>query len=135
MKSVTTFEAKCAKCKQIFSHPSLGDFVYGESLFYTADGKHQVYVSAFSEFPQRVRALIPNESSLFWPALASLSDKFEGNSFIADLCCPFCSSTEIECWEGDPTGILNLSEVSFNISSLLSDAEIMAILSKEGLNA
>ena len=54
-KSISTFMAKCGSCGAEFEHPSLGDFSYGEIIFYTEDGKNQVNANAFDSVLKMTR--------------------------------------------------------------------------------
>jgi DNA-directed RNA polymerase subunit RPC12/RpoP len=113
-KDIATFEAKCAECGKAFEHPSLGDFAYGENIFYTNDGMHQVWVSAFSAFPQRVKKLIDGPQPMkFWDILASCADPVNGQKFVAKIICPHCNSDGLESWEGRRIGMTSIQEATF----------------------
>jgi hypothetical protein len=124
-KSITTFQAKCANCGQLFEHPSLGDQAYGEMILCSADGKHFAWISAFAELPQRVSALLPGASAMvFWNAIACLADPIASQQLTPRLHCSFCSSDNIEFWEGERIGVMNVPEALFCDVSELPTSEL-----------
>jgi Zn finger protein HypA/HybF involved in hydrogenase expression len=121
MREISLLEAKCASCGQLFSHPSLGDFSYGEVVLCTVDGKHFATAEAFGEFAQRVSALVKSSSSAsFWPVLASLADPISGQSLTHVVHCPHCGSKNLEYWDGRRTGSVAVPAATFAVTSLLS---------------
>ena len=135
-KEISTFEAKCKNCGGIFAHPSLSDFSYGEAIFYTDDGKYQVMVNAFAEFPQKIASLVTSKKpDAFWHALAALADPVHGKPLTIEIPCPSCCSTELEYWAGNRIDSITLPDISFVKASTLGIAEIKNILSVAGLNA
>lgn len=125
-KDVATFEAKCAGCGESFQHPSFGDFSYGENILYAASGRNQVWVSAFSEFPQRLKSLLDTSlSKKFWDILASLADPIEGQKLVAKITCPYCSSDRLEYWDGKRIGLTSIQEATFSQVFDLDDATLV----------
>jgi len=125
-QDIANAQAKCSNCGQIFAPPDLGDFSYGESLFSTVDGKHFAWVSAFSDFPQRVKSCfdkspIPREAGAFWKVLAALADSVEGQSLSTGLHCGHCGSGNLAFWGGDRVGFASVPEVCFLDASVLDD--------------
>lgn len=134
-KEISTFEAKCKNCGDIFEHPISGDFSYGEAIFYTDDGKYQVLVSAFAEFPQKIASLVTSKKpDAFWYALAVLADPVHGKLLTIEITCPSCCSTELEYWAGDRIGTIALPDISFIKASSLGIPELENILSVVGVN-
>jgi len=130
-REISTFQAKCHQCSASFSHPSLGDFSYGENLFFTGDGKHSVYANAFDEFPKKVRQLLGDEDpSQFWNVLASLADPISEQPLIQKLVCPHCGSTSLESWNGNRVGSLSVPPASFQGSSQLNDNDLSRRIQK-----
>ena len=129
-RDATTFRANCGNCKQTFAHPSLGDFAYGEAILCSVDGKHYATASAFSEFPERVRALMPSTSSDFWAVLASLADAIDGKGYSPHIHCPFCSSNNIEFWEGERIGVTSVPEALFVGASALPDHDLKLLVAQ-----
>lgn len=133
---ISLFRAKCKCCGKHFEHPSVGDFAYGEYVLYTTDGKHQVLASAFGEFAEKVGALFSSSvAGSFCAALAKLADPVQGTQLTPNIHCPHCASTELEYWEGERVGFTALPEATFLKASLLSDAEIIKIISEPCGNA
>ena len=121
-KNIPTFEAKCARCKSQFGHPSFGDFTYGENIFYTIDGKQKVWVSAFSTFPQRVNSVLDSSRSKgFWDILATFADPVIGQELVARIVCPNCSCDRMDFWNGKQIGVEAVQEAMFLNSSRLDD--------------
>lgn len=131
-RDITTFRANCRNCKQTFAHPSLGDFGYGEAILCSVDGKHYATVSAFSEFPQRVRDFMRSTSSNFWAVLASLADSIDGKGYSPNIHCPFCSSNDIEFWEGERIGVTSVPEALFVGASALPEHDLKILVAKIG---
>ena len=131
MKEITTVAAKCANCEQSFSHPSFGDFSYGEDVLSTVDGKHFATVNAFDEFPQRVAALAGQ--SPIWPVLASLADPIAAQRLTASIRCPHCGSAHLEYWGGHKTGVAVVPAATFVSAATLSkDALVASIAAVTG---
>ncbi len=125
MKEIAVFEAQCANCTRDFSHPSLGDFAYGEVLLCTMDGRHHAFVSGLSDFAERVRALIPPTGiGSFWSILASLADPICGQPLSSAIRCPHCASANIAYWEGRRVGVIRVPEATFTHAAVLSDEEL-----------
>jgi hypothetical protein len=121
MKEISLAEAKCASCRQVFSHPTLGDFSYGEAVLCSLDGKNYAFVNALADFPQRVSSLIKSDKELtFWPTLASLAEPIRGQSLTASIRCSHCGSDKLEYWGGQVTGTASIPEASFTTASELS---------------
>lgn len=124
-KEVATFEAKCAGCGRLFEHPSFGDFAYGENILYTTSGKRQAWVSAFSQFPQRLRGLLDtSQIKRFWDILASLADPLEDQKLVAKIICPDCSSDRLDYWKGKRIGLTSISEATFSNVFDLEDSTL-----------
>jgi hypothetical protein len=133
---ISTFEAKCSDCKEIFAHPSLGDMSYGQVIFYSTDGKNQVLVSAFSEFATKLKPLVSsNKAGAFWKALALFADPIQGQPFSLGVRCSQCGSSNIEYWEGVKLGAIELADVSFSKALTLTEAEIGERIAQNGANA
>jgi len=125
MRQVSVLEAKCASCGCLFSHPSLGDFAYGEALLCTADGKHYATVDISSDFVQRLNHLVKQSgASQLWPALASLADPVAGQSLTQSIRCPHCASDSLEYWGGQMTGTAMVPEATFLSASALSPSQL-----------
>jgi hypothetical protein len=118
MREITTAAAKCANCCQSFSHPSLGDYSYGQAVLSTTDGKHFATVDAFAEFPQRAAALAGQGD--IWPVLASLADPIAGQSLSASIHCAHCGSSRLEFWGGNKSGTVHVPAATFSAASSLS---------------
>ncbi len=129
-RDVTTFRVNCSNCKHTFACPSLGDFAYGEAILCSLDGKHYATVSAFSEFPQRVRALMPSTSSDFWAVVASLADSIDGKGYSSHIHCPFCSSNKIELWDGERVGGRSIPEALFVGASALPEHDLKLLVAQ-----
>ncbi|WP_348945345.1 hypothetical protein ABHF33_01710 [Chitinibacter sp. FCG-7] len=129
-KEISTYLAKCGNCKQIFAHPSLGDFAYGEIIFCSIDGQQYTHASAFSEFAQKISRLMPDNSSDFWDVIASLVDSIEDRKYSPHIHCLFCSSDNIEFWEGERIGVMNVSEASFLAAAALPEHELKLLVAQ-----
>jgi hypothetical protein len=127
VREIATVEAKCGKCCQLFSHPSLGDFSYGQAVLFTTDGKHFATVDAFAEFPQRIAALARPDD--VWPVLASLADPIAGQYFSASIHCPHCATSCLEYWGGNKSGALLVPAATFVAASSLGDDLLAARIS------
>lgn len=115
MKTLPTLEAKCRRCGGTFSHPSLGDFSYGEALLCSESGRYYVTLDGFSAVAQRVRATLTSpEPGELWKALAALADPVEGEALSATIRCPTCSSDDLASWGGRVTGTREVAEASFD---------------------
>lgn len=126
MRDLPLLEAKCNDCGQLFGHPSLGDFAYGEALLCTVDGKHYATVDAFSEFPTRVHALVKSAGATsLWHALAALADPVAGQQLAPGVRCPHCTSSNLEYWGGRQVGIACVPQASFAAVATLS-SELLA---------
>jgi len=130
MKKISTFAAKCADCGQSFSHPSLGDFSYGEVILTTADGKQFATANAFDEFPQRVATLAGTDP--FWPVLASLADPIAGQGLKHSIHCPHCGSDRLKYWDGNKTGTMSVPAATFIAAASLSDESLTAHIAAVG---
>jgi hypothetical protein len=107
----------------VFDHPSLGDFAYGQTVFCSADGKHQVWINAFSDFPQRVSALLgAREPEKFWHVLASLAD---GEKWTAKIICPHCLSDRLDYHDGQKQGVISLAEATFTQAANVDDSLLL----------
>jgi len=121
-KNIPAFEAKCAQCASQFDHPGIGDFTYGENIFYTIDGRQKVWVSALSTFPQRVISMLdPSRSKKLWDILASLADPVDGQKLVARIVCPYCASDHMDYWSGNQIGVASLQEAMFLNSGELDE--------------
>lgn len=129
-RDIPTFLAKCGNCKQTFAHPSLGDFAYGEAILCSVDGKHYATVSAFTEFSQSVRALMPSGSSGFWGVLASLADSIDDNGYSPLIHCPVCSSDNIEFWDGERIGVASVPEALFVGVATLPERDLKLLVAQ-----
>jgi hypothetical protein len=122
MKEIAVFEAQCGNCARHFSHPSLGDCAYGEVLLCTLDGNHYATVSAFTDFSQRVEALMGSEAeNSFWSVLASLADAISGQPLSSGIRCPHCASDNIAYWEGRRVGVSEVPEATFTQAAALTE--------------
>jgi hypothetical protein len=136
MREITLLDAKCASCGQQFSHPSLGDFAYGEVVFCTSDGRHYAAADAFGEFAQRLKGLIvPNSSISFWSILASLADPISGQNLAHSIICPNCKSDRLEYWGGQKTGAADVPAATFVTASALSSESLAKIVTKHAYEA
>ena len=125
MKSLTTFEATCRPCGRHFSHPSLGDFAYGETVLCSTSGKHCATVNAFTAVAQRVEStLAPSGHGELWKALAALADQIDGEALTASIRCPHCGSDDLVSWGGPSTGTRDVPEAGFEACALMSDADL-----------
>ena len=128
MKSNPIFLAKCAACNAVFSRPELPDQEYGAVMLSTADGKHHAYLTAFDEFPTRLRTLIKSD---FWKTLSRLADPIHGSILVLDRPCPECGSTELESWSGAKTGAVDVDLVTFERASKLTDQQLRERIDRE----
>jgi hypothetical protein len=121
MKEIALLEAKCADCGLIFSHPSLGDFSYGEAVLCTADGQNYATVDGFCDFAQRLKSVaVSGPPGGFWSLIASFADPIAGQSLTASTHCPKCASRSLEYWGGQRTGTASVPPATFASASLLS---------------
>jgi hypothetical protein len=125
LKEIAVFEAQCANCASHFSHPSLGDFAYGEVFLCTLDGNHYATVSAFTDFSQRVKALMgPGAENSLWSILASLADPISGQPLSSGIRCPHCASDNLAYWAGRRVGVSKVPEATFTHAAALSQEEL-----------
>lgn len=114
MKTLPTFEATCARCGATFSHPSLGDFSYGEALLCSANGKSYATVDGSTALARQVGAAsTPSKPGELWRTLAALADKIDGQPMTASIRCPHCASETLASWGGRTTGTRDVPEASF----------------------
>ena len=136
MREIPLLEAKCASCGQLFSHPSLGDFSYGEVVLCTTDGHHYATADAFGEFARRLTKLIdPSSSTTFWSILASLADPISGQILVHSIHCPSCKSSKLEYWDGHKTGVIDVPAATFAVASVLSSESLTQIVGKHAHEA
>ena len=125
MKNISLLAAKCASCGRSFSHPSLGEFAYGEAILCTVDGKCYATASASAGFSQRVGTLIKSAGvNSLWPVLAALADPISGQLLTDAIRCPYCASGNLEYWGGKKTGHIGIPEASFTSAAALSDGSL-----------
>lgn len=133
MKEIATVAATCADCSRMFSHPSFGDFSYGEAILSTPDGRHFATVDAFDVFPRRVADL--TGQGPFWMVLASLADPIAGQRLTAFIHCLHCGSRRLACWSGHKTGAMLVPAATFAAAAALSEDSLsayVAALMREG---
>ncbi|WP_338846315.1 hypothetical protein V8J88_21465 [Massilia sp. W12] len=108
---VTTFEAKCSNCSETSFFPELGDFAYGDFIFYGEGGSAFGYFSAHGNSAWAViEALIPasgtgNQSGakheqLIQAACAAMADPISNQTLSNRRRCPHCGSMSFEYWSG-----------------------------------
>ncbi len=125
LKTLPTFEAVCRLCGRTFSHPSLGDFAYGEAVLCSASGKHYATVDAFTAVAQRVGSTLASSGhGALWEALAALADRIDGEALTASIRCPHCSSDDLVSWGGPRTGTRDVPEAGFEACALMSDGDL-----------
>ena len=128
--------AKCGSCGAEFEHPSIGDFSYGEIIFYTEDGKNQAYANAFDSFPQKIKDILDTLGlNAFWDTLATISDPVCGQQLVSSIRCSSCSSQIIEYWEGERVGEKIIPDVSYEFSSQLNKVQLLALVKSIKKNA
>jgi hypothetical protein len=136
MREIATFEAKCGNCGRCFSHPSLGDLVYGEVVLCSLNGSHYATASAFTEFCERVSALIrPEHKRSYWSIVASLADPISDQPLSSSLRCPHCASAQLEYWDGKKLGVMQVPEATFRSAMGLSPDELERKILEAGTNA
>jgi hypothetical protein len=136
MREIPLLEAKCASCGRLFSHPSLGDFSYGEAVLCSVDGKHHATIDAFGDFAQRVKALLNSSvAGSLWPLLASLADPVAGQPWAHTIHCPHCTSNSLEYWSGQKIGISSVPAATFIASSSLSPESLARVVAGYGHEA
>jgi hypothetical protein len=125
MKTLPTFEATCRLCGRTFSHPSAGDFSYGEAVLCNANGSAYATVDGSSALAQHVRsALGPSGPGALWKALAEIADKIDGEALTASIRCPHCASDDLLSWGGRMTGTREVPEASFEDYARMSAARL-----------
>lgn len=127
------FEAGCAACSERFAHPSLGDFVYGQLLLCSEDGRHHARVDGFAAFPAQVATLLPDAADhALWPVLAALADPPEGSSWSVRLHCPHCGSAELAFQQGQRCGSAEVPMATFPSGSAAGlAAQVAALLERQ----
>lgn len=122
---ITTFEAKCADCKTIFEHPSLGDFAYGEFIFSTIDGSDFLCCDANEVSESILQGLIPEDltAEQFQKTLVTVVDNPFASQLTLRIPCTKCGSTNLEYWEGQKIGVRNIEKATFKRFSVLSEEE------------
>ena len=136
MREIALLEAKCAECGNIFSHPSLGDFIYGEVVLCTADGKNYATADGFSDFAQRLKTVATSRSpGGFWPLIASFADPIVGQRLTASIHCPQCASNNLEYWDGQKTGTASIPAATFLSASQLSLEALASAVKTSGCEA
>lgn len=136
MREIALLEAKCADCGNTFSHPSLGDFTYGEVVLCTADGKNYAIADGFSDFAQRLKSVATSRSSGdFWPLIASFADSIAGQRLTTSIHCPQCTSNSLEYWGGKRTGTTTVPAATFSSASQLSLEALASATQTSGCEA
>ncbi len=115
-KEITTFEAECAACGEVFDHPLLGDMAYGEFVFCSTDGLSYAYCSAFKTSARLIGVLLPVDQSpeILQAALAALADPMFGHQLTNQIICPKCHSSSLKSWGGRETGSMWVKPVSYS---------------------
>jgi len=114
MRTLPTLEATCGRCASTFSHPSLGDFAYGEFVLCSADGRSYAVVDGTTPLARRVGATLTGAGNgALWTALAEVADPIEGQALTASIRCPACSSADLESWGGRVTGTREVPAATF----------------------
>jgi len=114
MRSVTmnleVLDCHCDTCEEQFEHYKLSDFVYGELLLSSEDGKQLVYLntfedSVFDEVCDIVKDICRKDDEdkirqAVNTALGYAYDLVEGQRVFKDLKrkCPKCGSTNLRCY-------------------------------------
>ena len=105
-KEIGTIEAKCDDCGNTFDHPDLGDFVYGEFIFCSENGKVHAFCGAFEATAKLIQVLLPEDcgAEMFQAELANLADPILDHKLTTRIHCPNCFSINIESWPDVNTG-------------------------------
>lgn len=112
--TLPTFEAGCAACGERFAYPSLGDFIYGQLLLCSEDGRHHARVDGFAAFPAQVATLLADTAdSALWPVLAALAAPPDGSSWSVQPHCPHCGSAELAFQQGPRCGSVAVPMATF----------------------
>jgi hypothetical protein len=123
MKTLPTFEAQCRHCSRTFSHPSLGDFSYGQAVLCSANGRSYATVDGSTALARHVASTLTSTGhGELWKALAELADQIDGEALTASIRCPHCSSDELVSWGGRRTGTRDVPEAGFEGYALRSAA-------------
>lgn len=125
--TISTFEAKCSSCGNVFSEPLLPEMSYGEFIFCSENGGIYAHVNAFEPSVRLIEVLLPENFSpdLFRFVLAFLADKVFGKALTPDRHCPKCSSSDFEYFGGQKTGKITFKRVTYQDLLALSREEII----------
>lgn len=129
--NVACFEANCNNCGKVFENPMLSDFMYGQFILRSDDGRILAYVDALQE--QAIKEIENIFDSLFQQygkstdriscfqyTFAKCSDTINGHEMKIDVSpiCPFCNSKNINYDNRKRVGSKDIVNASF--SSFLS---------------
>jgi len=133
LRSIATFEATCADCRETFPAPLLGDFSYGQFLLYGRRGTAYAYLDApghpIWELADSVIQSRDGEPIL--RALAAVADPVDGQPLGTDRVCPLCHSRrDWESWPGPRVGSVEIPPVTFAAFDRLADEEKRRLLRK-----
>lgn len=137
--AISTFKAKCASCGGEFSHPSLGDFAYGEFLFTGEEGTVYCHFKSLDHpvwgLVERIlssQVATADRGATIQAACAALADPIKGQRFVNGHVCPICQSSSWESWEGERVGSTDVPEAAFTQVLLLplheQEAAVLACL-------
>jgi len=123
-------QARCGSCGHEFACPQLGDFSYGEFIFYGERGSVQAYFQAIDNpvwnFLKKVlgdHGTRPALGPTLQAACAHFADPIEGQALINHIVCPLCFSTKMDWYGGDVAGSVEVLPVSFESFQSLSEPE------------
>ena len=122
VRSIPTFEAKCAECRATFAAPLLSDSSYGELLFFGELGTAYAYLEAIGHpIWHFVAAVVGKDGDAIRHTLAILADPVAGQPLCDGQVCPTCHSRRWEYWGGARIGSADVAAMTFEKFARLTD--------------
>ena len=122
-RTVVLFAAECASCASVFPAPCLGDFAYGEFIFFGERGTVYVYLNAFSEPAWEIvcSEFMAGDGEKIQSTVAAVADTANGQRLCASHVCPVCYSRNWTRWGELPAvGRIEIGVATFVAFNALS---------------